>query len=72
MVFEPDTATAGTAFRPELVFDLEGNARAIVRQRIAHHGVVAAGEIVGVEIGSKAPSGGKAARVAAQHVDGIG
>ena len=37
------------AVGPEQIFDLEGNAVAFVDADAAHHGVIAAGEIVGIE-----------------------
>ena len=72
MVFEPDAGAAHAALGAELVFDLEGNARSLVADGIAHHRVITAGEVVGIEERGKPPPVGITARVAAQHVDGVG
>ena len=71
MILEPDAGAAETAFGPEFVFDLEGHARTVIGQGIAHHRLIAAGEVVGVEEGGKAAPGREPGRFAAENVEGV-
>ena len=48
-IFKPDRLAADAALRAEQIFDLERNAGAFVARLAAHHRVIAAGEIVGIE-----------------------
>ena len=71
-ILKPYGLAADAAERAEEIFDLKRNAGAFVLRLAAHHGVIAAGEIVGVEHLGKGFARCQRSEIATQHVGGIG
>jgi len=68
LILQPQAGAAAAASGAEAIFDFKANARAAIRRAAAHHRVVAAGQVVGVEKGGELAPGGHRLRVAAQHL----